>query len=398
MNQRPEFSSQQSLPLSAELLDSYPYVNNLLEQAVAVLEKAELAIRQATAPSLREQPNPCGECKDCCRGDIISTHQVSPLELALLQNHYGDEVARQFRAYFEHRRDSDGALLHSTCPNYRDQASSEGPRGCKVYPHRPLSCRLFGPYRMQGTVFPVLCTFRGFETEVTEQDYFELPATAKLRETLRDFQLFQRPAQADQAQKVDPIEPTEGTPSKASAHPGQNVGAAAEPTSISDPNLWDGLNPGDPLDQALGWLASQEFAKALACLGPQPPETPAEYEIWASCLSGVGEYAAALHCYQRLLVLVPDREDLLFQAGTSAFMAGDTELARSLWSRSLQSNAAYSPTLAMFGYLSWMSEQWLEAAEYFERAAAADPRQAALAEKARQAREMAKNGPQAHRT
>jgi tetratricopeptide (TPR) repeat protein len=360
------------LPLSPSLLQNYPYINKLLDQAVVILEKADKTIREATSPSLREQANPCGDCNDCCRGDIISTHQVSPLEIGLLQIHYGDRVAQDFRDYAEHHQDSEGALLHSICPNYRQLADQNGPRGCKVYPHRPLSCRLFGTYRKQGTVLPVRCTFRGSESEVTDESYFQLPATAELREGMRDFQLFQK--------KQDGLTLKPSTPESA-----ENVQAAGEL------NLWEGLNPDDPLDQALGWVASQQYPQALEALKARPPVTPADFEIWGSCLSGIGDYASALKCYQQLMSMVPDREDLLFQAGTNAFLSGDTGMARSFWERSLQTNPGYSPTLAMFGYLAWMAEEWLEAAQFFGRAWEADPSQAGLAEKAHQARQLAEN-------
>ena len=195
-------------------------------------------------------------------------------------------------------------------------------------------------------MFPVRCTFRGFETEVTDQSYFQLPATAKLRESMRDFQLFQK-----KQEKVTVEAPSQGS--------ARNVGAASEL------NLWEGLNPDDPLDQALGWVASQQYPQALEALKTRPPVTPADFEIWGSCLSGIGDYISALKCYQQLMSMVPDREDLLFQAGTNAFLSGDTGLARSFWGRSLQSDPDYSPTLAMFGYLAWMAEEWAEAAQFF---------------------------------
>ena len=315
------------------------FKQGLLENLESLLNETSQKLASSASPDI----NQCGSCTACCQAKNLTTHRVSEMEYALMEDRVSLEVAGHFREYIDRKTDGEGELVHALCPNL-------GEKVCTVYAVRPFSCRIFGHVREEGTRLPDGCVFTGHEKVTKKSEYYtEIPGTARLRKLWREFQLLV--ALPDRAPD--------------------------SPTSIQLELLEDQtyVNHDDPLDRTLEHVARQRYEEALGELVALDPatETAARTELWGMTLASLGRHPEALAKYESLLEQVPPRADFLYQAGCAAFLSGDVPKAQEYWDRSYQMSPTYSPSLGMLGYLSNMLEEWPEAIRYFLLALDHDP-------------------------
>ena len=269
--------------------------------------------------------NPCGSCRTCCTASGLSRQNVTDLELEVL-----GAAAVDFARYAARERDSQGNFLFPECPNL-------GPQGCRVYEHRPFSCRVFGYYRASGTRLPSECVYLGKDREFPASDYYQVvPGALRLRELSRDFQLRKVPS-----------------------------GAPADGAGV-------GLNLEDPWDSALERISQGE-------LPDLPPESEGESlfatYVRALIASEQGDHQRALHHYGRLVRECPQRHDLMTFAGFHAFQLGRMDDAESLWLQSLRLFTGNPLTFSFLGYLYSHRQNWQTAADFFGAAYELQPEQ-----------------------
>lgn len=315
-----------------------------LEQRL--LDQLELLFRQPVGDS-----NLCGKCVICCTSEGVQRQNVTDLELALLRRHYGAERAEQFAVYARRQRDEDGNYLYQECPNL-------GPEGCRVYPHRPLSCRVFGGYRTRQQWLPPACVFHGNEVEFEASDYYQVvPLALELRHLSRDFQML-----------------------RASF---EQPGAAPEEV-VSEV----GLNLEDPFDRALHCVVTGQSLDASRAL---PAESDQEsvfaHYIRALVASELSQHPQALRHYLAVLAQAPERDDLMTFAGFHAFQAADPR-AESLWLAALERNPDNPLTHSFLGYFHLQQGNYQEAADFFGQAARLQPDQPLHQQRCQQALAM----------
>lgn len=280
--------------------------------------------------SLEKPPseNRCGSCRTCCTAGGLSRQNVTDLELAVL-----GEKGPDFARYAARERQADGSYVFPECPNLGDD-------GCRVYSHRPFSCRVFGYYRASGTTLPVECVFVGKDREFPAPDYYRVvPGALRLRELSRDFQLRRVPT-------------------------GQ-VGGGTDGAAV-------GLNLEDPWDRALEQVGRGEM--------PQLPVEADEESLFACYVRALvageqGQHQQALRFYRRLVSECPERHDLMTFAGFHAFQLGLLDQAEAFWLQSLRLFAGNPLTFSFLGYLYSHRQNWQMAADFFGAAFELEPSQ-----------------------
>lgn len=274
--------------------------------------------------------NRCGQCRTCCTAAGLTRQNVTGLELALLERAHGAERAARFARYARREKRPDGSYEFEVCPNLEEQ-------GCRVYVHRPFSCRVFGHFRTSQSRLPPECVYNGEELVFEAPRYYQvIPGALRLRELSRDYQLRLPPS-----------------------------AAAPDQGGV-------GLNLNDPWDRSL-----EQISQGLI---PDLPEEAPEDSLFASYVRALvygqtGRHREALRHYQRVLSECPKRADLMTFAGFEAFQLGELAEAEGLWLKALELDQENPLTYSFLGYLSNHRGEWQMAADYFGAAATLQPEQ-----------------------
>ncbi len=285
------------------------------------------------------QGNPCQSCFACCTATGHLTHRISELELAYVAWKVSPEAAEELSRYATRERDEEGRLRFEQCPHYQG--------GCRIYAHRPFSCRVFGHFRERGTELPGGCTFQGRETEFARQDYYRVvPGARELRPLLREFSLLARPR-------------TE-----------QAAGPAREA-----PLDW--LDQGDPVDRALGHLAGGHYDQALSeLLGQLERQPEGSGFVWHTLGLVYGlldRPALAVEAFRRAVALMPGQADCLTQLGTSLMLNGSLREGMTHLARVAELDPGQATAPGMLGYGHLLLEEWDQAAAHLTRALELEP-------------------------
>lgn len=154
----------------------------------------------ASLPSF--EGNPCGECRSCCSVEL-SVHRVNLLELQALEERIGKERTDLFRQYIAREKDSQGEWFHPTCPLL-------DANGCSIHKDRPLSCRLYGHYRVTGETMLDHCVFKGTEKVIRSRDSHRLmPGNARLAELTIEFRSYFPPGEIVHFERKKAVTPVE---------------------------------------------------------------------------------------------------------------------------------------------------------------------------------------------
>ncbi|MHC9543706.1 MAG: tetratricopeptide repeat protein [Vulcanimicrobiota bacterium] len=84
-----------------------------------------------------DEQNPCGCCNQCCAAPVRL--HLSALELELLRSREPDFREDEFLCFVNRPHGKPDAPDLIVCPHYDEER-----RGCIVYNHRPMCCRVFG--------------------------------------------------------------------------------------------------------------------------------------------------------------------------------------------------------------------------------------------------------------
>jgi tetratricopeptide (TPR) repeat protein len=123
------------------------------EELLAVYEKLDRLFEGAV---VSDDGNPCGSCFSCCAAPVRL--HLSALELELLRA-YGQAFREdEFLRFVNRPRGLSGAFESIVCPHYSMES-----RGCTVYHHRPICCRMFG--HVPGRKMDRGCAFRRRKTD-----------------------------------------------------------------------------------------------------------------------------------------------------------------------------------------------------------------------------------------
>ncbi|MBI2264913.1 MAG: tetratricopeptide repeat protein [Armatimonadetes bacterium] len=126
--------------------------------------------------------NHCETCRHCCAGPMRP--KVQDIEYDYLRTLHSESEVEAFRDYVALRRDEAGNLLYDHCPFYSFET------GCMIHPHRPFSCRTFGPYMYAEDLAeaPELCVYKSAATAVDLLDYWtKVPLAREFAKLKRDY-------------------------------------------------------------------------------------------------------------------------------------------------------------------------------------------------------------------
>ncbi|MEW6280646.1 MAG: tetratricopeptide repeat protein [Candidatus Eremiobacterota bacterium] len=277
-----------------------------------VLQALERLYAEVDARLPSEPGNPCGQCYACCTARGLTRHRVSELEMELIACRVGPVAAREFRRYLERERRPDGGLVHEVCPNYR--------QGCGLYAQRPLSCRLYGHYSVEGTRLVDGCVFVGRDRLFVRSDYYRIvPGAAGLRRLERSFAL--------------------------------KVGRAPAPPEerLEDPSV--GLNLEDPLDRSLLLQVQGRFREALEALEGEA-SAEADYArgaLW--CM--LDRPDLALECLLRAAQELPENPEVAYMVGSQYLVTNRPQEGIPWLERAVELDAGHGLAWGFLGY-GWL--------------------------------------------
>ena len=261
----------------------------------SVYAELEAACRNQARPD--DPPNPCGQCRSCCLASPGSKHSVTQVELAYISARESPQASADFAAYAARALDEQGELRFPACPHYDLER-----RGCRIYSHRPYSCRIFGRFAVQGSGLPRDCSFTQ-RVNYLELDQFErqAPGAAALNQIECEFRLLQ----------------------------GQELS-----TPVALP-----VNSEDPLDQATQAALAEDQPRALSCL----QEAARRYGKSAYFFYNAGLVLAllklhpeALEAFEKALIDYPENPEFLFYAGCMSMLVGHVASARNYLDKALR--------------------------------------------------------------
>ena len=145
----------------------------------AFFKKITQFYEQLESDLIQVEENVCKacQCSECC--SIVAKggeHSVSSMELDYIENYYQETGYPQgninlFKEYLSRKKDTAGEILHPICPFFSKQNFQ-----CSIYSARPLSCRLFGSYFIEGFQVPSRCYFNTIGKIVKKDEFIkEIP-------------------------------------------------------------------------------------------------------------------------------------------------------------------------------------------------------------------------------
>jgi tetratricopeptide (TPR) repeat protein len=308
--------------------------------------RLENSLKTDSIPSVGEQGNPCGRCRECCTSDGLTFQNVTELEFEYIEDRVGPHRAQAFREFVKR----DGG--REVCPHFDEEIW-----GCGIYSHRPYSCRVFGHYRIRETELPNVCVFRGQEHLFEARSFYqEVPEADRLRELSRLF-----------------------WPFWADEYGSKNQTAVGGPES--GPLLRSGtsLHLGDPLDQALALQAQGDLQGALELLAQSDiEETPYALYCLSLILEGLGHYEDAARALEQALQDAPECGPIHFRRACNLLAVGRTEAATVALRQTVELTPDHVQALGLLGGQLLRDGLFKEAAEHLLEAVRLDPQNASL--------------------
>jgi len=129
--------------------------------------------------------NPCGTCFYCCT--IVYKLNVSKLEMDYIKENVTAEDFKQFVEYVNQRKEP--LLKEADVARFRCNFYDPKLQGCRIYPLRPYTCRVFGV--MDTHRMPEFCVYYNPEGEIpVDELYDKVPALKDYRELIFRYDLF----------------------------------------------------------------------------------------------------------------------------------------------------------------------------------------------------------------
>lgn len=294
--------------------------------------------------------NPCGGCLGCCSIKNVVMHRIGSMEMEYLSRNVDGERVALFKEYVTQKKDGQGEFMHPICPLYdRDRG------GCSAYPYRPMSCRLFGHYFLEGTEAPGECLYRERGKKIKAARYFdEIPCARDLRELNWEY-LSRRPY---------------------TTHTMKEENKYAE--RIGMDSLVEDIDLVDVVDKALHLELRGELEQAYRLFREHEQEqsdSPYFYFYFGNLCDEMEKYDEAIASFRKAISLREDNSLFFFRLALDLVVRGEREEAMRLFLKVIELNPENAIALGYLGYLHIIESKPREAAGYLEKSLAIDPEQ-----------------------
>jgi tetratricopeptide (TPR) repeat protein len=277
-------------------------------------------------------------------------HRIGTMEMEHLSRNIGKEKVDLFKEYITRKKNEEGAFIIPVCPLYDKSAG-----GCGVYPFRPLSCRIFGHFFLEGTVLPEDCVYREKGKWINASRYFEeIPFTKEFRALIREF-LSKRPY-TTQSMKEE-IRFAEG---------------------FGLESIVEDIDFVDVIDRALHLELKGEYQKAYELFRAHEEEnsdSPYYYFYFGNLCDEMEKYAEAIACFRKAISLKNDDSLFHFRLALDLVVSGVHQEAYDEFRKVIELNPENAMAMGYLGYLLLIARKPHEACGYLEKAVAIDPHQ-----------------------
>lgn len=294
--------------------------------------------------------NPCKECVGCCSHQHVVLHRIGLMEMDYLTRHIGRDRVEELKDYIFKKADEDGTFKYAVCPLYSIELG-----GCSAYEWRPMSCRLYGRYFIEGGSVPDKCAFKESGIWFKVSDYFKVvPYAEEFRNLSREY-LSSRP---------------------------YSISSMNEERCFAENFTLEPMVAGedfdDPVDRALNLQLGGELEKAYEIfmeVESSNRESPYFYYYLGNLCDEMERYTEAKDYFKRALSMKDDDSLFHFRAALDLVVLGEHEEAYAAFQRVVALNPRNAMAYGYLGYLNLLGGRLKEAAAELEKALSLDGEQ-----------------------
>jgi tetratricopeptide (TPR) repeat protein len=277
-------------------------------------------------------------------------HRIGSMEMEYLTRNVGNDRVSLFKEYVTQKRDGQGEVVHPICPLYdRDRG------GCSAYSYRPMSCRLFGHYFLEGTEAPEECLYKERGKKIKAARYFdEIPFARDLRELNWEY-LSRRPYTTKTMKEENRY---------------------AEKIGLE--SLVEDIDLVDVVDRALHLELKGELEQAYQLFREHEREqgaSPFFYFYFGNLCDEMEKYDEAIECFRHAISLKDDNSLFCFRLALDLVVRGEREEALGWFLKVIELNPENAIALGYLGYLHLIDAKPRDAAGYLEKSLAIDSEQ-----------------------
>lgn len=294
--------------------------------------------------------NPCMNCLGCCSLQHIIMHRIGLMEIEYMSIHLGKDLVKDFKDYVIKKKDDKGDYIHTVCPLFDRQSG-----GCSGYLYRPMSCRLFGHYFLEGTTIPEECFFKEKGEWFKAGKYFEIVPFANEFRSLNRQYMSKRPytlrTMSEEISFAD--------------------GYSTEP--MIDVNDFP-----ETMDKALHYQLKGEKKKAYELFRDDEPKnsnSPYYYFYFGNLCDEMELYNEAVLHFRKAVSLLDSDSLFHFRLGLDLVILGRHDEAMEEFTRVIKLNPKNAMAYGYLGYLNLQKANLSEACEALEKAVRMDPDQ-----------------------
>ncbi len=294
--------------------------------------------------------NPCKDCLGCCSHQHVVLHRIGLMEMEYLTSHIGRERVEGFKDYIFRKQDEEGKFRFVVCPLYDLEAG-----GCSAYEWRPMSCRLYGRYFLEGGSVPDNCVFKESGIWFKVSDYFTVvPYAEEFRNLSREY-LASRP---------------------------YTISSMNEERCYAENFVLEPIVAGedfhDPVDRALNLQLKGELEKAYEIfmeVESSNRESPYFYYYLGNLCDEMERYTEAVKYFKCALSMKDDDSLFHFRAALDLVVLGVHEEAYAAFQKVVALNPRNAMAYGYLGYLNLLGGRLKEAALELEKALSLDGEQ-----------------------
>lgn len=370
---------------------------------------------------IQVEGNVCKECDcwECCtfaaRG---GDHAVAEMEFDYIEQYYQDKGypqgdVQQFKDYLSRKKNDQGKLIYSICPFF-DQKQ----HGCSIYSARPLSCRLYGSFFVEGFPVPDRCYFKTIGKKVKKNKSLEeIPLAFQFSElksehlgtktikkdrsalfnpdlsylqTYDFFELYQKGGRLLADGKLEAaiqcydeicsqysnwsfVAFCAGTELIKTGHYKQAVPYLTQAVKLAQDNGFYHFA------LAIAYHFSGEIEKGIAAYLEAVrlnPQNAVAYEALGNLHNRLGKLEEALHYYDKALEIAPDQHESLFYSGAILMQLNRLSEAVERYEKAVALSPDYAPYHYALGVIYERLKKAEEAVKQYEDAVKLDPKHA----------------------
>jgi tetratricopeptide (TPR) repeat protein len=228
-------------------------------------------------------------------------------------------------------------------------------KGCSAYLHRPLSCRIFGHYFLEGSTVPGTCVFKEKGKWFRAGEYFKVIPFAEEFRSLHRLYLGRRPyTLRSMSEELKYAE-----------------GFGIEP-------IVDDLDFLDIVDRALQLELKGNLKGAYELFRKGEADnltSPYFYYYFGNLCDEMERHDEAVQHFRRALDMKDDDSLFHFRYALGLVVQGNQKEAKAAFERVIELNPQNAMALGYLGYLHLNRGELSMAAQYFEKALELDPEQ-----------------------